>query len=106
MREKYIELIVEYLKQRPDYKTNLNYIRANVLAVGATKEEFHEAIRQIMDIPSQKTNESFKKPLESLKNASGRIPEVVKFGVKSKKKYFTAAAVLIIILIFTTAVGQ
>lgn len=49
MRDKYIDLIKEYIKTRPEYKTTLNEIKAEVLALGATEEEFDAAINQVTD---------------------------------------------------------
>ena len=47
MRDKYIELIKEYIKQKPGYEPILDDIKKDVLLVGATEEEFEEAIKQI-----------------------------------------------------------
>lgn len=51
MRDKYIELIKEYIRVKPEYKSTLDKLKACVLAVGATEEEFNEAIKQATDIP-------------------------------------------------------
>jgi spore germination protein YaaH len=49
MRDKYIELIKEYIKQKPEYKEALHELKSEVLLVGATEDEFDEAIRQITE---------------------------------------------------------
>jgi len=54
MRDKYIELIREYIKAKPEYKTVLNEIKADVLTIGATEEEFDEAINQMTDAETAK----------------------------------------------------
>jgi spore germination protein YaaH len=54
MRDKYIELIKEYIKAKPEYKTVLNEIKADVLTIGATEEEFDEAINQMTDAETAK----------------------------------------------------
>ena len=50
MRDKYIELIKEYVRQKPEYKDALNELKDEVLNVGATEEEFDEAVKQITNI--------------------------------------------------------
>lgn len=47
MRDKYIELIKEYIKVKPGYKSVLDEIKREVTSIGATEEEFEEAIKQI-----------------------------------------------------------
>ena len=54
MRDKYIELIKEYIAAKPEYKSVLNEIKADVLTIGATEEEFDEAINQIADAETAK----------------------------------------------------
>jgi len=54
MRDKYIELIKEYIKAKPEYKTVLNEIKTDVLTIGATEEEFDEAINQMTDAETAK----------------------------------------------------
>lgn len=47
VRPKYIQVIREYILAKPDYKDTLKEIKANVLLIGATEEEFNEAIKQL-----------------------------------------------------------
>jgi hypothetical protein len=47
MRDKYIELIINYIKERPGYEAALDDIKKEVLALGATEAEFDEAIQKI-----------------------------------------------------------
>jgi len=51
MRDKYIELIKEYIKLKPEYKLTIDEIRASILTVGATEEELNEAIKQLTGLP-------------------------------------------------------
>jgi len=51
MRDKYIELIKEYIKLKPEYKLTIEEIRTNILTVGATEEELNEAIKQLTGLP-------------------------------------------------------
>jgi len=51
MREEYIKLIKEYIKLKPEYRHMLEEIKINVLSVGATEEEFKQAIKEITGIP-------------------------------------------------------
>lgn len=46
MRDKYVEIIKEYIHEKPEYKTVLDELKATVLTIGATEEEFDEAIKQ------------------------------------------------------------
>lgn len=52
MRDKYIELVKEYIKEKPEYQTTLDEIKTNILSIGATEEEFDEAMRQVSGISS------------------------------------------------------
>ncbi len=52
MRDDYIKLIKEYVGLRPDYKHTLNEIRAHVLLIGATEEEFNKAMQDLTGIPN------------------------------------------------------
>lgn len=50
MRDEYITLIKQYITEKPDYLDSLHRLKIDLLAVGATNEEFDEALRQI-DVP-------------------------------------------------------
>jgi spore germination protein YaaH len=54
MRDKYIDLIKEYIRTKPEYKSALNDIKADCLALGATEEEFDAAINQVTDAETAK----------------------------------------------------
>ncbi len=58
MRDKYIEVIKEYILQKPGYKATLDEIKKHVVTIGATEDELEEAIRQI------ETNNNRKKLLK------------------------------------------
>lgn len=49
MRDKYIEIIKEYIRQKPEYKTTLDELKSEVLLIGASERELDEAIRQITE---------------------------------------------------------
>lgn len=51
MRDKYIELIKEYIKVKPEYRYILGELKKDVLAVGATEEEFNEAVKEMLELP-------------------------------------------------------
>lgn len=46
MRDRYVQLIKEYIGKKPEYKNMLDALKTCVLAIGATEEEFDEAILQ------------------------------------------------------------
>lgn len=121
MRDKYIELIKEYIKQKPEYKEALSELKSDVILVGATEEEFDEAIRQITkpvnmaqglseetlnsDFISQNTiqPESYSKFSEyhfRLKN----FGNFTKKHLGNKKRYLAVISFTIIILITLTQV--
>ncbi len=50
MRDKYIELIINYIKEKPGYEQALDDIKKEVLALGANEAEFDEAIRRITGV--------------------------------------------------------
>lgn len=56
MRDKYIELIINYIKERPGYEQALDDIKKEVLALGATENEFDEAMNRITGYMPSKTN--------------------------------------------------
>ena len=109
MRDKYIELIREYLRQRPDYEFFLEDIKRNILAIGATEEEFEEALRQTAQIAGVNLSEQnkskfdFKSQLSGLTQFSMHKTNVfLHWGggiLNAKKKYVAAFAVIVIALI-------
>lgn len=96
MRDKYIEIIKEYIKAKPEYKSTLDKLKACVLAVGATEEEFDEAVRQSIDLP-----ETSKLILTG--NASQPIDNPEKFGKFSK--HFKVKRRYIVGLLFVVVVA-
>lgn len=47
MRDKYIELIINYIKDKPGYEDTLDNIKKEVLALGASEQEFDVALNRI-----------------------------------------------------------
>jgi spore germination protein YaaH len=112
MRDKYIELIREYIKAKPEYKTTLNEIKADVLTVGATEEEFDEAIRQITGADTSKLileepeEQTEKKPLIDPSSKAAKFANHAKHHIVAKKKHLAVTAALIIIaLIVVVGLG-
>ena len=109
MRDKYIELIREYIKAKPEYKSTLNEIKADVLTVGATEEEFDEAIRQITGADTSKLileeqeEQVTKAPLI---DPTSKIASHAKHHATTKKKYLVAAALVVILLVVTIGFGK
>ena len=46
MRDKYIELIKEYVRQKPEYKDALNELKDEVLILVPTLEDFENAYKK------------------------------------------------------------
>ncbi|OGH11379.1 MAG: hypothetical protein A3B38_00945 [Candidatus Levybacteria bacterium RIFCSPLOWO2_01_FULL_36_13] len=65
MRDKYIEVIKEKILKKSEYKTALDEIKRDAMLMGATEEEFEEAIRE----------------LEGEKPRKQRIPKVTKKNI-------------------------
>jgi spore germination protein YaaH len=107
MRDKYIELIREYIKAKPEYKTTLNEIKADVLTVGATEEEFDEAIRQMTGANTSKLilkeaeAQIEKKPLIDPSSRIAMLANHAKHHATTKKKYLVGAALVVILLVVT-----
>lgn len=55
MREEYIRLIKEYIHTKPEYKSTLAELKASVISVGGTEEEFNEALKDL-GIPTSVTD--------------------------------------------------
>lgn len=94
MRDKYIELIKEYIKQKPEYELALDELKAEVLKVGATEVEFEEAIRQITEPSIQEdaslTSRSLEKAL--------KLARFTKFHLETRKKYVAVISLTLIII--------
>ncbi len=116
MRDKYIELIREYIRAKPEYRSTLNEIKADVLTVGATEEEFDEAIKQITGADTSKLileeqeDQVEKKPLidpsSIYSQTVTKLANHAKFHIVAKKKYFVAAALVVILLVVTLGFGK
>lgn len=123
MRDKYIELIKEYIKEKPEYRSILDEIKNDILTVGATEEEFEEAIRQIADssdfpklIHEQKPNysqyvfENTKDPKDShLTKYSEKALNLAYFArnhLGTKRKYIAVIVLSVIILLTVTQFGK
>jgi spore germination protein YaaH len=98
MRDQYIELIKGYIKEKPEYEFALDKLKECVLAIGATEEEFDEAIKQVTDADARKTQESI--PIENPKEPekTSRFAKFIKY-LKIKKRYVVALACIIIIVL-------
>jgi spore germination protein YaaH len=97
MRDQYIELIKGYIKEKPEYEFALDKLKECVLAIGATEEEFDEAIKQITDADTKKVQESI--PTENQKSPPGKTRKLAGFAsyLKVKKRYAITLASIIII---------
>lgn len=118
MRDKYIELIKEYIKQKPEYKEALHELKSEVLLVGATEEEFDEAIRQVTEpIQNQEANFNSDFILEntvqpesysSFSEYHFRLRNLGNFTKKhlgKKKRYVVSVAFTIILLVGATQIN-
>jgi len=47
MRQKYVDLIKDFINKKPEYKEILDEIKQDTEIVGATEEEFEEAIKEV-----------------------------------------------------------
>lgn len=112
MRDKYIELIREYIKAKPEYKSTLNEIKADVLTVGATEEEFDEAIKQITGADTSKLilkdqqEQAEKEPLIAPSSKAAKLASKAKYHIIAKKKYFAVAALVVIGLVVIVGFGE
>ncbi len=117
MRDKYIQLIIEYIKEKPGYEQALDNIKKEVMELGATEEEFDRAVNLITNVKQQTSSPYLSQPDKEdfiAENTTQPEPPKTKFdGYKQKalkyvgiaknygvnKKYAAAvAAVLIVIL--------
>lgn len=94
MRDEYIRLIKEYIKLKPEYKHTLEEIKSNVISVGATEEEFDEAIKQITGLPS---STQFMTPQQELKEEDLAEETKVKKILKNKRVIGAGIALLLLI---------
>ena len=47
MRQKYVDIIKDFINKKPEYKEILDEIKQDTEIVGATEEEFEEAIKEV-----------------------------------------------------------
>ncbi|HYM65558.1 MAG TPA: glycosyl hydrolase family 18 protein [Candidatus Sulfotelmatobacter sp.] len=110
MRDKYINLIKEYIRVKPEYKQTLDDLKKEVLTIGATEEEFEEAIKQVEN--SLPRNENINPSEEFIventvqpatKNPKlDRVKKLVDFtrlNLGNRKKYVAVLAFCLILLI-------
>lgn len=98
MRDKYINVIKEYIRLKPEYKNTLDKLKEDVLLIGATEEEFDEAIKQIESSQPPSTSEKITY-IEKLNNA-----------LKPKKKKINPKIIVVIasciLVIFLLSIFQ
>lgn len=120
MRDKYIELIKEYVRQKPEYKDALNELKDEVLNVGATEEEFDEAVKQITNIQyhspqvasSNKQSTDYilantkqptgKSPFKIFSARSATLAQTTTSSLKNRKKVLALVAIGLILLVSLT----
>ncbi len=108
MRDKYIQLIREYIKVKPEYKDALDDLKREVVSIGATEEEFEEAIRQINEPQNSSENfiientvqpdvkkDEFSQKFTRVKN----LTNFANFNLNSKKKHIAVIAAFCLILV-------
>lgn len=108
MRDKYIELIKEYIKEKPQYELAIDELKAEVLKVGATELEFEEAIRQISEplINSTRPTTAEVSFTARYLEKSLKLAKVAKFHIETKKKYVAAISFVFILLISINVFSQ
>lgn len=115
MRDKYIEIIKEYIRQKPGYKSTLDELKSEVLLIGASEQEFDEAIRQITEPNTPSENVDFilqntvqPENYSSFSKAHFRLKNFGNFTKKhvSKRKGFVALVSLgVLVLAFLSQVN-
>src|SRR3989344_7969735 len=90
MREEYIRLIKEYVKLKPEYKHILEEIKANVLSVGATEQEFEQAIKEITGLPNPSLilNNTLRTPIETTLKQEKQIQKTLQTKIKEQKTFY------------------
>ena len=92
MRDKYVEIIKEYIREKPEYRAALDELKACVLTIGATEEEFDEAIRQSPDL--QETSKIMSMYENQETGRKRGFVELLKY-VKLNKKYAFATVFIV-----------
>ncbi len=83
MRQKYVDLIKDFISKKPDYKETLDEIKNDSQIVGATEEEFEQAIKEIEKAPEVLADEV---------KDSGKIKSLI----KNRPRSFKIAVALIL----------
>jgi spore germination protein YaaH len=114
MRDKYIEIIKEYIKEKPEYKTTLEELKSEVLLIGASEQEFDEAIRQITEPDSPHLNSDFilentiqPEDYSKFSQVHFRLKNFGNFTKKhvaKRKKYFAVVSFAVIVFALITQV--
>lgn len=76
MRQKYVDLIKEFINKKPEYRSTLDDLKKDTEIVGATEEEFEEAIREV-EQENQDPNSQKLKKIDLFK----KKPRIVKISV-------------------------
>ena len=101
MRPEYITLIKDFLTKNPQYQSSLHQVKIDILSIGATEEEFTEAISQLglslstqnqVESLQKKQKFSLKEQLTKFHNQSG-IKKLIEIDI------ITHAAVAVIVVI-------
>ena len=101
MRPEYITLIKDFLTKNPQYQNSLHQVKIDILSIGATEEEFTEAISQLglslstqnqVESLQKKQKFSLKEQLTKFHNQSG-IKKLIEIDI------ITHAAVAVIVVI-------
>ena len=102
MRDEYIRLVKEYIRLRPDYEHVLEELRENVKEVGATNEEFDEAIKQFTDKPRfSRSKNLILKYSDNTKNKTLAFLKITRSILSGRKKYiFTFSLSVFLLAIF------
>src|SRR4030043_1911004 len=98
MRNDYIRLIKEYIKLKPEYRSTLEEIKANVISVGVTEEEFEEAIKEVTGLPDSSHLLATQDPqtLQEQKSPEGKYRRLAKVSI------FVASFVLIVVVLLSS----
>jgi spore germination protein YaaH len=95
MRDQYVQLIKEYILEKPEYRATLNELKTSVLTIGATEEEFDEAIRQVTGL--SETSRMILHNSPGIPKTARKILELLRPHFKIRKGYAIALAFAIVI---------
>ncbi len=100
MRPEYIKLIKEYITNNPEYRFTLNELKNKVLAIGATEDEFEEAIKEETNPNFQFQNPQAISQVQQSIQTPSIIQKIISFVTKRER---FLAYTFVAILIFTSA---